>query len=146
MNFEEEPNDGQEPNDGNVFYYNGIEGEITRNVTVVRVESRVRVIRDGAFDNCRALRTIFFNERLDSIGVKAFRSCHLLQSINIPRYVRVIEKWAFESCQGLMTADLGEGLKIIGVGSFNSAILSTTSIFLVVSHQFKNCNFHIARG
>ncbi len=93
-------------------------GEITRNVTVVRVESQVRVIRDGAFDNCRTLRTIFFNERLDSIGVKAFRSCHLLQSINIRRYVRVIEKWEFESCQGLMTSDLGEGLEINSVGAF----------------------------
>jgi CRISPR/Cas system CMR-associated protein Cmr5 small subunit len=118
MNFEEGPNDGEEPNDGNVFYYNGIEGEITRNVTVVRVESRVRVIRDGAFDNCRALMTIFFNERLDLIGVKAFRSCHLLQSINIPRYVRVIEKRAFSCCHGLMTADLGEGIEIIGAGAF----------------------------
>ncbi len=78
MNFDEEPNDDEEQNDGNVFYYTGIEGGITRNVTVVRVESRVRVIRDGAFDYCRGLRTIFFNERLDSIGVKAFCSCLLL--------------------------------------------------------------------
>ncbi len=100
MNFEEEPNDGEKPNDGNAFYYNGRGGEITRNVTVVCVESRVRVIRDGAFDNCRALRTIFFNERLDSIGVKDFCSCHLLQSINIPRYVRVIEKRAFFHVKG----------------------------------------------
>jgi hypothetical protein len=53
MNFNEEPNDG------NVFYYTRIEGEITRNVTVVRVKSRVRVIKDGAFDNCTGLRTIF---------------------------------------------------------------------------------------
>jgi hypothetical protein len=65
MNFDEEPNDG------NVFYYTGIEGGIKRNVTVVHVKSRVRVIRDGAFNNCTGLRTIFFNERLDSIGVSA---------------------------------------------------------------------------
>ncbi len=112
MNFD------KEPNDGNVLYYTGIEGEITRNVTVVHVESQVRVIRDGAFDNCTGLRTIFFNKRLDSIGVSAFRRCDLLQSINIPRYVRVTKKGAFESCHGLMTADLGEGLKIIGAGAF----------------------------
>jgi hypothetical protein len=86
MNFDEEPNDG------NVFYYTGIEGEITRNVTFVRVESRVREIKDGAFDNCTGLRTIVFNERLDSIGVSTFRRCNLLQSINIPRYVRVIKR------------------------------------------------------
>jgi hypothetical protein len=69
MNFDEEPNDG------NVFYYTGIEGKITRNVTVVHVDSQVRVISDGAFDNCRALRTIFFNKRLDSIGVSTFPRC-----------------------------------------------------------------------
>jgi hypothetical protein len=109
MNFDEEPNDGEEPNEGNVFYYIGIEGEITRNVTVVRVESRMRVIRDWAFDNCTGLRTIFFNERLDSIGVSAFRSCFLLQSINIPRYVRVIKKGAFQSCQGLRWQILVKG-------------------------------------
>ncbi len=101
MNFDEEPNDG------NVYYYTRTEGEIPRNITVVHVESRVRVIRDGAFDNCTGLRTIFFNKRLDSIGVSAFCSCNLLQSINIPRYVRVIKKGAFESCHGLMMADLG---------------------------------------
>jgi hypothetical protein len=68
MNFNEEPNDGEKPNDGNVFYYTGIEGEITRNVTVVRVESRVRVIRDGAFNNCRGLRTIFSTKDLIRLG------------------------------------------------------------------------------
>ncbi len=57
MNFNEEPNDG------NVFYYTRIEGEIMWNVTVVRVESRVRVIKDGAFDNCTGLRTIFFQQK-----------------------------------------------------------------------------------
>jgi hypothetical protein len=88
MNFDEKPNDG------NVFYYTGIEGEITRHVTVVCVESRVRVIKDEAFDNCTGLMTIFFNERLDSIGVCAFCRCSLLRSINIPRYVRVIKKRA----------------------------------------------------
>jgi hypothetical protein len=112
MNFDEEPNDG------NFFYYTGIEGEITRNVTVVRVESRVRVIKDGAFDNCTGLRTIFFNERLDSIGVSVFCRCSLLRSINIPRYLRVIEKGAFQGCHGVMTADLGKGLEIIGACVF----------------------------
>jgi hypothetical protein len=80
----------------------------------------VRVTKDGAFDHCTGLRTIFFNERLDLIGVGAFCRCNLLQSINIPRYVRVIEKGAFETCHGLMTADLGEGLELIGAGAFNS--------------------------
>ncbi len=36
----------EESDDGNVCYYTGIEGEITQNVTVVRVESQVRVIKD----------------------------------------------------------------------------------------------------
>ncbi len=62
MNFDEEPNDG------NVFYYTGIEGEITWNVTVVRVESQVRVIKDGAFDNCTGLRTIFSTKDLIRLG------------------------------------------------------------------------------
>jgi hypothetical protein len=58
MNFD------KEPNDGNNFYYIGIEGENMQNVTVACVESRVRLIKDLAFDNCTGLRTIFFNERL----------------------------------------------------------------------------------
>jgi hypothetical protein len=111
MNFNEEPNDG------NVFYYTRIEEENMRNVTVVRVKSQVRVIKDGAFDNCTGLRTIFFNKRLDWIGVSAFCRCSLLRSINIPRYIRVIEKGEFQGCHGVM-ADLGKGLKIIGAGAF----------------------------
>ncbi len=74
----------EEPDDGNVCYYTGIEGEIMRNVTVVRVKSRVRVFKDGAFDNCTGLRTISFNKRLDLIGVSAFCSCRSLRSIKIP--------------------------------------------------------------
>ncbi len=80
----------------------------------------MRVIKDGAFDNCTGLRTISFNKRLDLIGVSAFCRCRSLQSINIPRYVRVIEKGAFEECEGLMTADLSEGLEIIGAGAFQA--------------------------
>ncbi len=57
MNFDEEPNDG------NVFYYTGIEGEIMRNVTVVCVKSRVRVIKDGAFDNCTRFEDYFFQQK-----------------------------------------------------------------------------------
>ncbi len=71
----------------------------------------MRVIKDGAFDNCTGLKTIFFNERLDLIGVSAFCRWDLLQSINIPRYAGVIEKGEFESCHGLMMADLGKGLE-----------------------------------
>jgi hypothetical protein len=118
MNFDEEPKDGEEPNDGNVFYYTGIEGEITWNVTVVRVKSRVRVIRDRAFDNCRGLRTIFFKERLDLFGVSAFRSCYLLQSIIIPlqypaeRYVGIqdchIRNWQ-PACQPTIPSSDAEG-------------------------------------
>jgi hypothetical protein len=58
MNFDEEPNDG------NVFYYTRLEGESMRNVTVVCVKSRVRVIKDGDFDNCTGLRTIFSTKDL----------------------------------------------------------------------------------
>ena len=58
MNFNEEPNDG------NDFYYTGIEGEITWNVTVVRVKSQVRVIKDRAFNNCTGLRTIISTKDL----------------------------------------------------------------------------------
>jgi hypothetical protein len=58
----------EEPDDGNVCYYTGIGGENMRNVTVVRVESRVRVVKDGAFNNCTGLRTIFFNEILIRLG------------------------------------------------------------------------------
>ncbi len=54
----------EEPDDGNVCYYIGIEGGNTRNVTVVRVESQVRVIKDGAFNNCTGLRTIFSTKDL----------------------------------------------------------------------------------
>ncbi len=57
-------NSNEEPDDGNVCYYTRIEGENMRNVSVVRVESRVRVIKDGAFDNCTGLSTIFSKKDL----------------------------------------------------------------------------------
>jgi hypothetical protein len=140
MNFD------KEPNDGNVFYYTGLEGEIMQNLTVVCVKSPVKVIKDGAFDNCTGLRTIFFNERLDWIGVSMFCRCSLLQSINIPGYVRVIEKEAFHGCHGVMTADLGEGLEIIGAGAFQHCYsLHHINIPCGVD-QFKNGHFHIAQG
>jgi len=57
----------------------------------------------GAFDSCWQLRSVCFEEGVDSIESYAFRDCWELKRIILPSSIRACGMYAFSSCQKLKT-------------------------------------------
>jgi hypothetical protein len=60
----------------NYFVYHGQENErIPADVTHVKIDLSIRVIKDYAFYRCRLLLVVILNDRLEEIGYEAFKEC-----------------------------------------------------------------------
>ena len=83
-------------------------------LTSITVPASVTSIGDLAFDGCRNLATVIFEEgsQLESIGSTAFSGCTGLTSITIPASVTSIEGWAFSGCSNLATVIIEEGSQL----------------------------------
>ncbi len=67
------------------FIYDGEgRGEIPRDVTHVDNHPSIKMIKDEAFSWCWELAILNLSERLEEIGVKAFRESRSLHEILIP--------------------------------------------------------------
>lgn len=64
-------------------------------------ETNVRVIGESAFDGCESLGTLSLPEGLTSIGAGAFVDCKSLSSVTIPSTVTSIGAMVFDGCVSL---------------------------------------------
>mmetsp|Transcript_25088 Transcript_25088/g.56263 ORF Transcript_25088/g.56263 Transcript_25088/m.56263 type:complete len:580 (+) Transcript_25088:88-1827(+) len=96
-----------------VFTYTG-RYPVTRNLTHVKFDQSVRVLKPDAFSNCRQLKKVDFNEGLLIIGSKAFAGCQSLESITFPSSLREIHELAFHNCKSLQKVQFNNGLREIG--------------------------------
>jgi len=101
-----------------VFIYNG-EDEVPIDVTNIRVNSSVTVIRARAFQHLHNLEEVELPEGLIRIENNAFEECESLKRINIPSTVVEIDYRAFENCKQLEEVELPDGLIRIGFNAFN---------------------------
>lgn len=64
--------------------------------------SRVSIVEDNAFQNCKSLTNISFSnlDRYSKIGIKAFSGCQKLTNINFGKVIKT-EECAFENCTSL---------------------------------------------
>lgn len=112
------------------YIYFGQEGRfVPRDVTHVRVHPSIRYITRHAFDGRDGLTTVDLGEKLEEIGVLAFRACTLLREIRIPNAVKKIGRSAFNRCSQLTRVILGEGLEEIQRGAF-AACMSLPEIVI----------------
>jgi len=79
----------------------------------------VKVIKAGAFCDCRGLTEVEFGVELETIGESAFYNCTSLTRITMP-CVRNIGNYAFANCRQLMDLELPEGLETIGEHAFHN--------------------------
>ena len=112
---------------------------------------------DGAFTNCKSLKTLVIGSGLSSInqktfagcsalenvtigssvitiGQSAFSGCTALSEIDIPTNITTIAQEAFAGCSSLKKVVLHEGLQSIGIRSFASTPLETIFIPNSVTH------------
>lgn len=90
-------------------------------LTNIIIPNSVIDIGSSAFQNCR-LTSITFDEEscLTNIKERAFASCDILKSIEIPASVEVIEDWAFWCCYDLKTVKIPNGVTTIGANAFRN--------------------------
>ena len=74
-----------------------------------------------AFENCKKLSSVTFEEGLKQIGFVLFANCSSLKKVVVPASVTDM-RYSFENCTGLQEAYLEEGIQITdGNGHFQSA-------------------------
>ena len=71
----------------------------------VYIPEGVKVIGDGAFNNCIYLESINIPDSVTEIGFMAFSGCVRLASIRLPEGLQVIDGGAFELCEQLVTVE-----------------------------------------
>lgn len=71
---------------------------------VMRTPRRMRVIREGAFENNLQFTRVILGDEVETIGDYAFRGCSDLQSIYLPPSVKAIGTGAFDGCGQLVVA------------------------------------------
>eukprot|EP00980_Cylindrotheca_fusiformis_P000485 scaffold120_cov59-Cylindrotheca_fusiformis.AAC.1 len=118
--------------------YQGLEKE------EVGFPPNVKVIEDGAFQNCTLLARLVLNEGPERIGRYAFNACASLTEVDIPSTVKVIEWGAFQECKLLARLGLNEGLERIGENSFHGCESLTevnvpSTVKVIDFRAFLNC-------
>lgn len=72
----------------------------------------------SAFDECTALETVQFPERIYTLKYGAFWGCSALKSIDLPEALVLIEADVFWACAALESVTMHERLKYICEGAF----------------------------
>ena len=88
-----------------------------KDITTYTVNERCKVIADGAFRECKNLKSITLPIGLLKIGNNAFTRCSSLQSILIPKGTKYIGNFAFCECGNLGVCII-HGVKHIGDWAF----------------------------
>ena len=91
-----------------------------KDIITYTVDERCKVIADGAFRECKNLKSITLPIGLIKIGDNAFTDCCSLQSIVIPQGVKYIGIRAFAACHSLEKTNVPASVIKIEHGAFNA--------------------------
>ena len=112
------------------------ESVLTGEVTEFVIPDRWTVIRVGAFENCKGLKSIYIPDSIKNIDVRAFYNCISLKSLNIPNSVTTINYRAFYGCTSLTDIIIPSSIISLGVDVFTNCSKLTN---VTLSDGF-NCN------
>ena len=126
---------------GGAIYFDESTGTITdcdKTVTEVNIPPQINgktvtSIGHGAFDSCRALRSITIPDRVTSIGDSAFSWCSALTSITIPNSVTSIGHDAFD-CSKLTSITIPDSVTSISSRAFWRCNALTSIIAVSYTH------------
>jgi hypothetical protein len=89
-----------------------------KNLKSVTFQGRINEISESMFQTCNSLESINIPNGVTFIGDYAFYDCHNLQSVNIPNSVTSIGDYAFFDCYGLQTVTIPNSVTSIGSRTF----------------------------
>ncbi len=84
---------------------------------------KVLGIKEGAFEGCKYIESLFFLDGIISIGDNAFKGCDALKSITLPDTTERIGNSAFEGCTALEEVTMPTALRQIGDYVFRDCVL-----------------------
>lgn len=110
----------------------------------VTLNSNVKTIGLGAFENCTKLKSINIPDSVETIDTSAFRECEKLESITLGANVKVIGQHAFLGCTSLATVELGTKLNEIKSYAFDgckalTVIKLRSTVTTVGTAAFRGC-------
>lgn len=90
----------------------------------------VKVIGEGCFFNCTALKEILIPATVETIGAQAFALCTGLTELILSDSITEIGEWTFRDCRGLKKVVLPKNLKQIPHGMFSFCKMNDPEIIL----------------
>jgi hypothetical protein len=111
----------------------------------VDIPNSVTIIEDGAFKNCKGLRSFIIPNTITDIKRETFSGCTGLKNIVIPNSVKSIGFSAFSECTGLETVIIGDSVTFIDESAFSGCTGLTNltigkSVDTFYSNAFYDCN------
>lgn len=88
----------------------------------------IRIINDGAFENCINLEHITLSKNTEYIGRCAFAGLHSLKEIELPEGLKKIAFGAFQSCPNLTGITIPDSVQSIGNSAFFNCGITSVSI------------------
>lgn len=118
-----------------------------KDVVNVRVDSSVLELQEFCFRRCNNLVMVDLQDGLQVIRSGAFESCKILRSLAIPATVTEIGSFALASCKELRVCKLSDRLQTLGEGVLKGCpslqTLRIPSLLVQVSKQLVSECFHL---
>ena len=111
----------------------------------ITIPNTVTEIGDRAFEGCNNLTTINVPSSITEIGLMAFAGCSQLQSFTIPNSVTSINNWVFANCTCLTNITIPESISEIWSFAFENCIgltsieLPDTQVLTIFDEAFVGC-------
>ena len=121
---------------------NGFRGQ--NSLSHILLPDSIRIVGDGAFENCDHLYKFTLGQDLTTIGARAFAGCALLEELKLPEGVSVIGEEAFRGCSSLTALTIPAGVTRIESNTFRDCtaltkILLPQDITFVGARAFAGC-------
>jgi len=74
----------------------------------------------GPFSGCDGLKTVTFEDGMESVPAFIFKNCKGIGKITFPESIHTIEKYAFQGCTELEDIEFPSKLEVLETGAFDS--------------------------
>lgn len=127
--------------------YKGIAGDVF--IGAYHNEKKVLGIREGAFEGCENIVSIYLLDGIINIEDRAFAGCTSLEKIEMPSTLLMLGDEVFKDCASLETITLPNSLKTIGEYAFAGCtalkeILIPESVKTIGKNAFDNLELVIS--
>ncbi|MGN0461397.1 MAG: leucine-rich repeat protein [Ruminococcus sp.] len=118
--------------------------QYAHNVKTLNLNDKLQSIGNYAFRSC-GFRSVKIPETVKYIGVGAFYDCSYLSSVNIPKGVDTLSSNIFHGCRNLKQIDIPENIKSIGKCAFENSGLESIAVPDTVEYLGENVFYNCSK-